>query len=294
MRFDLADLQLFICIVDAGSITGGASAANLALASASERLRKMEGNSGIPLLLRHPRGISLTTAGEAVERHARIILEQHRRLREEMVALAAGHQETLRLYANSSALTTFLPGKLAAWLASHPGIHIETEERASTDIVSSLLSGEADVGIVSDAVAAGMLKREPVAEDPLVLIVPLTHPLAGKEALFFVDIIAVPMVALYSTRALQRHIEQNAAHAGLALNIRIRLNHYEGLCEMVAHGTGVAILPAVIAARYQSRYPFAIVALRDGWALRRLCLCYRNDVAFSPAIRSLFDCLRQP
>ena len=64
MRLDLADLRLFIAIVDTGSITGGAAAAHLALASASERLRKMEAEVGVPLLHRHARGVTTTEAGE--------------------------------------------------------------------------------------------------------------------------------------------------------------------------------------------------------------------------------------
>lgn len=294
MRFDLADLQLFVSIVDAGSITGGAARGNLALASASERLRKMEDDYGIPLLQRHPRGISLTGAGEVLERHARIILEQHQRLRQEMSTFAAGQHGTLRLYANTSALTAFLPGKLASWMATHPGIHVDTEERTSTDIISSIQSGVVDAGIVSDAVASGTLCMEPVADDPLVLILPPTHPLSGQKALLFADILAEPLVALYSTSALQRHIEQHAAHVGQALNIRIRMSHFEGLCEMVTHGTGIAILPAVIARRYQSRYRFEIIALQDKWALRRLCLCYRDRDSLSPAMQSLFRWLKQP
>ncbi|HFZ8994350.1 TPA: LysR family transcriptional regulator [Citrobacter freundii] len=294
MRFDLADLQLFIAIVDAGSITGGAARACLALASASERLRKMEADCGVPLLRRHNRGISLTGAGDMLERHARPILELHQRLRQEMNALARGQQGTLRLYANTSALTAFLPGKLAAWMATHPGIHLETEERTSSDIISSIQSGVADAGIVSDAVAAGTLCMEPVTDDPLVLILPPGHGLAGRQSLVFAQILAEPLVALYPTSALQRHIEHQAAHIGQTLNIRIRMSHFEGMCEMVAHGTGVAILPAVIARRYLSRYPFAIVALQDEWAQRRLCLCYRDQASLSPAMHSLFRWLKQP
>jgi DNA-binding transcriptional LysR family regulator len=63
MRLDLADLRLFIAIVDTGSITGGAAAAHLALASASERLRKMEAEVGVPLLHRHARGVTRPRPG---------------------------------------------------------------------------------------------------------------------------------------------------------------------------------------------------------------------------------------
>ena len=118
MRLDLADLRLFIAIVDTGSITGGAANAHLALASASERLRKMEAEIGVPLLHRHARGVTMTEAGEVLARHARPLLAQQQRLRQAMHAFACGQRGTLRLFANTSAMSAFLPGKLAALMAS--------------------------------------------------------------------------------------------------------------------------------------------------------------------------------
>ncbi|MCH9289830.1 LysR substrate-binding domain-containing protein [Klebsiella quasipneumoniae] len=294
MRLDLADLRLFIAIVDSGSITGGAAAAHLALASASERLRKMEAEVGVPLLHRHARGVTTTEAGEVLARHARPLLEQQRRLRQAMHAFARGQQGTLRLFANTSAMSAFLPGKLAAWMAAHPGIQIDTEERTSADIVSSILAGVAQAGVVSDAVDPGPLRLEPVAEDPLVLIVPPAHALSDAAEVAFATIIHEPLVALYQTSALQQHIEEQAAGLGQALNVRIRMSHFEGLCEMVAHGVGAAILPRVIAERYLPRYRFAVITLQDRWALRRLCLCYQDDERLSPAMRRLLEWLRQP
>ena len=83
-------------------------------------------------------------------------------------------------------------------------------------------------------------------DDPLVLIVPPTHPLAGANEVAFAAVINEPLVALYQTSALQQHIEEQAAGLGQALNVRIRMSHFEGLCEMVAHGAGGAILPRVL------------------------------------------------
>ncbi|EIV2050102.1 LysR family transcriptional regulator [Klebsiella pneumoniae] len=279
MRLDLADLRLFIAIVDTGSITGGAANAHLALASASERLRKMEAEIGVPLLHRHARGVTMTEAGEVLARHARPLLAQ---------------QQRLRLFANTSAMSAFLPGKLAAWMAAHPAVQIETEERTSADIVSCILAGVAQAGVVSDAVDPGPLRLDPVADDPLVLIVPPAHPLAEKEEVAFAAVLNEPLVALYQTSALQQHIEQHAAELGQALNVRIRMSHFAGLCEMVAHGAGGAILPRVIAERYRQRYSFAVIGLQDRWAQRRLCLCYQDDASLSPAMRRLLEWLCQP
>ena len=232
MRLDLADLRLFIAIVDTGSITGGAANAHLALASASERLRKMEAEIGVPLLHRHARGVTMTEAGEVLARHARPLLAQQQRLRQAMHAFACGQRGTLRL--------------------------------------------------------------DPVADDPLVLIVPPARPLAEKEEVAFAAVLNEPLVALYQTSALQQHIEQHAAELGQALNVRVRMSHFAGLCEMVAHGAGGAILPRVIAERYRQRYSFAVIGLQDRWAQRRLCLCYQDDASLSPAMRRLLEWLRQP
>lgn len=71
---DLTDLQLFVELADAGSITRGAERSHFALASASARIRGMEEALGGPLLVRQRRGVQLTPAGRALVHHARIVL----------------------------------------------------------------------------------------------------------------------------------------------------------------------------------------------------------------------------
>ncbi|MFT4174600.1 MAG: LysR family transcriptional regulator, partial [Rhodocyclaceae bacterium] len=178
MRLDLADLRLFLCVVDAGSITHGAARAHLALASASERLRNMEADAGVPLLERGSRGVTPTPAGDALAHHARLILQQQARLRAELNDFAHGGRGTLHLHANTAALTTFLPPRLAPWLAGRPRLNIELKERTSSEIVDAVAAGRVEAGIVSDAVDARGLQRQAVARDHLVLVVAAGHRLA--------------------------------------------------------------------------------------------------------------------
>lgn len=286
MRLDLTDLTLFLCIVDAGSITKGALRANLALASASERLRNIEQDAGVQLLERHARGIRTTAAGKAFERHARLILEQQNQLKSELNSFASGAQQTLRLYANTSALSEFLPSRLARWLAAHPDLHVELEERTSSDIVNCLVNGVGEAGIVSDAVDPQGLQRYPLTTDNLALIVSSGHPLALQKTVHFADVQELPFVGLYPGSALQEHIH---AHASRPLTLRIRMHTFEGVGEMVAQGIGIGVLPLSIAARYQPRYGYAIVPLADGWAQRQLCFCCRDAATLSPAMQSLLE-----
>ena len=293
MRLDIADMRLFVCIADAGSITGGARRANLALASASERLKNIEFDAGMSLLVRHPRGITLTDAGELFAQHARQILSQREHLKAELSAFANGSRGKLKLYANTAAIAEFLPRKLSAWLSEHPDIAIELEERTSVDIVNIIASGIGEAGLVSDAVNAQDLTLTPVADDRLVLIVPPNHPLSRVEALSLKDVVAEPFIALYPGNALQDHISQHAASLGHHLNYRIRMSSFEGCCEMVSNGIGVGILPESVADRFQHKFSFRQQHLTDAWARRKICLCYKHQALLNPAMRKLLMFLKQ-
>ena len=144
MRFDLVDLRLFCEVVDAGSITRGAERSALALAAASTRIRNMEDALGAPLLERSRQGVSLTPAGRTLLKHARTILSQTARLREDLGAYAGGLSGEVRLLANTNALTEFLPEALSRFLAGHPHVSVNLEERLSDEIVG-LVAGSISV-----------------------------------------------------------------------------------------------------------------------------------------------------
>jgi len=291
-RFDLADLRLFVAIVEAGSITKGAAQAHLALASASERLRNIEDEAGTPLLQRRARGVATTEAGEALMRHARAMLEQHQLLRRELHEFAAGARGTLHLYANTGALSEYLPEKLAPWLAKRPHLHLELKERTSPEIVQLVAAGHAEAGIASDAVEPHELQCIRLVKSDLVLIVPSAHRLARHERLRFADALVEPFVGLSGHSALQDLVEAEALSAGGRLSTRIRLKTFEGLCEMVACGVGVGVIPLPAAQRFQARFAFRVIALKDAWASRSLCAYYRDWAALGAPMQSLLEHLR--
>lgn len=287
MRFDLVDLRLFLCVVDAGSITKGSERANLALASASERLRSMEIDAGVSLLVRRSRGVVATPAGEAVAHHARVILQQQALLKGELKGFASGAAGTLTLYANTAALTHFLPHRLAVWLSERPQIFVELRERTSAEIIQGVTAGLIDAGIVSDSVDATGLQLRAVAKDHLVLIVPKTHRLALHKTVHFADVLNEIFVGLAPGNALQDYLQDRARTFGRDLTVRIQMKTFDGMCTMVNQGVGLGILPQSIAARYKCRYSYHTLVIEDEWARRRLCVVYRNWFELTPAMQSL-------
>lgn len=291
MRFDLVSLRLFLLVLEHGSITHGAEQAHLSLASASARLRAMEDAIGLPLLERGSRGVSPTSAGDTLAHHARMVLRQIDQMEGELREHAAGMKVQVRLWANTSAVTEFLPDRLAPFLGARPNVSVDLRERLSTETVKAVLAEVADVGIVSDAVDHGALQTFPFAIDRLVLVAAREGPgdslLAGRRDVALAEVLGQPFVGLSPGSPLQEHLAQHAALAGRSFDFRARVRTFDGVCRMAAHGVGFGIVPETAARRHRTAPRVQAWRLSDPWATRRLLVCVRSLDALPRPVREL-------
>jgi DNA-binding transcriptional LysR family regulator len=292
MRFDLTDLRLFRHVAEARSITGGAERTHLALASASARVRGMEEALGVRLLKRGRRGVELTDAGRSLLDHARIVLQQVEAMHGELGAWSRGLKGSVRLLANTAALSEHLPGLLARFLEANPTIDVDLEDRESPAIAAAVAAGDADIGIASQAALIPGLDSHPFRTDRLVLAVPARHALVRRRQVRFADLLDLDFVGLARGLALEEHVASHAARLGRSLRMRVRATSLDTVCTMVAAGAGVGIVPAATAARLKRALPIATVGIAEPWATRELQLCVRDARKLSRPARKLFDALR--
>jgi len=293
MRFDLTDLGLFRHVVEAGSITRGAERAHLALAAASTRIRNMEDALGAALLLRGRGGVTPTQAGRTLLQHARTILAQSERLREDLGAYAGGLGGHVRVLSNTNALTEFLPETLSSFLAAHPHVSVDLEERLSDEIVGLIAEGVADIGIVAGTVDPGRLTTYPFRTDRFVLVVARDHALAKRATIGFAEVLDYDFVGLDRASALQRFLADKAARIGRAIRLRIQLRSFDGVCRLVERNVGVGIVPETTTRWAARTMAIKAVELTDPWALRDLTICVRDYKALPPYARQLVDHMRE-
>lgn len=287
MRFDLTDLRLFLAVVDAGNITHGAAQVGLSLRAASERLRNMEIEGDVKLLQRGRRGVVPTEAGEALAHHARTIAHSLSQMREEIGHYAKGLRANVRVFANTAAIAEILPARLAPWLAAHPQVDVDLQERQSVEVARSVASGFAEIGILSSAVETGDLVLKPFAIDRLVVVAARHHPLLRTPRVRFADILGHHFVCL-AAGALQAHIDGQAARIGTRLKKRVALRSFDDICRMAAEGVGIGIVPETAARRFRRAGQIDVLALQDDWATRRLSVCARGEDALTPLALDLF------
>ncbi|WP_339425911.1 LysR substrate-binding domain-containing protein [Pseudomonas proteolytica] len=290
MHFDLTDLRLYLHILDTGNITAGAARSHLSLAAASARIRAMEASSGVAFLLRGRRGVTPTAAGNALARHARLLLQQAERLQQELTEYANGVKGQVRLLCNTTALSEYLPELLADFLCAHPNLDIDLQELPSLRITHALRQGAADLGIISDAVDTHGLQTWAFRDDPLVLIMPIGHPLtAGPVS--FIDSLFHDYVGLAANSALAVYLEEQALHAGFRLQTRVRADGFDGVMRMVARSAGLGIVPQAALLRWPHAEQLQAQPLTEDWACRKLLLCARSFEQLPGYATALLDAL---
>jgi DNA-binding transcriptional LysR family regulator len=292
MHFDLVDLDLFRHIVEAGSITHGAERAHLALAAASTRVRNMEQALGAALLVRGRQGVTPTQAGRTLLQHARAILRQTESLREDLGAYAGGAAGQIRLLSNTNALTEFLPEALSSFLATHPNVNVDLQERLSDEIAGLIAEGMADIGIVAGTIDMSALETYPFRKDRFVLVVARGHPLARRVRIPFAQVVDHDFVGLDRASALQRFLAEKAALIGQPLRLRVQLRSFDAVCRMVECGVGIGVVPETTARRVAHTMAIAVVTLTDHWAVRELTICIRRLRDLPPYARQLVAHLR--
>jgi DNA-binding transcriptional LysR family regulator len=292
MRFDLVDLRLFVAVAEARSITHGAARAHLALASASERIKHLEQALEVPLLTRGRHGVTLTAAGASLLDHARVVLHQVAAMQGDLAAYARGLKTSIHLLANTSSLSEHLPRMLAGFLREHPNVSIDIEERESIGIAEAIAAGSVDIGIAVDAALPENIERFAFRDDRLVLVVPGHDVLAGRRLIDFGEVLERDFIGLAINSALQTHLATQTARLGARLRFRARLKDFDAVCQLVAAGVGVAVVPEAAARRCARTTSIKRVALRDAWATRRLVICVRSMKALPRPAQQLVGYLR--
>jgi DNA-binding transcriptional LysR family regulator len=292
MNLDPKSLELFAAVVEHGSIARAAEHHHIAAAAVSKRISELEHQLGTTLLARTNKGVQATPAGYALLGHAHRLRRDVEEILVDMRDWADGARGQVRVCANISAITQFLPREIAAFLARYPDVQVHLQERISSTIVKEVLANEADIGIGVVQGTVDGLELYPYRRDELVVITPAKHPLARRRRTAFAETLAFDFVGLHTGSVINLQLARASMDAGQPLRVRIQVTSYDALSRMVEAGLGIGVMPARVAAQYSASLGIRSIALTDAWSHRELSLCVRAYSALSPSARLLVDSLR--
>jgi DNA-binding transcriptional LysR family regulator len=287
VHFDLSDLRLFLAIAEAGNLTRGARRVFLSPPAASARLKSLESELRAQLFYRDSRGVSLTSAGETLLRHARLIIRQVEHVKSEFGVYGAEATGHIRIFANTTAVTEFMPELLARFLAERPGVTVDLQERLTQDIVRSVVDGSSDLGITSGPVATEELQVIHFSTDRLVLATPVDHVLARRRSVPFADSLRYEHIGLHEGSTLLAFLRSLMEKNGYERALRIQVRSFEAMCRMVEAGVGVGVVPESAALRHARTMKLGIVELEEDWAVRERVVLVRELEALPGCAQAL-------
>ena len=282
MKLDPVSLRLFVSVVEEGTIAAAAKREHIAAAAVSKRLSELEELLDSRLLNRTNKGITPTDAGLSLLFMARSALNNLNDIVLQMRDYSNGTRGSVHVLANISAITQFLPGLIKSFMALYPLINIILEEQQSLAITKAVAENRAEIGIFTRLPHGADIEVFPFRTDRLVLIVPIDHPLAGRESVRFSDTLDHEYVALRSGTHLNFQLIKAANDLGRSLRIRMEVASYDALSLMVQAGVGVGIMPEGSAGIYRMDGA-KVVQLEEEWASRELNVCVRSREGLSVA-----------
>jgi DNA-binding transcriptional LysR family regulator len=289
MKVDPKSLRLFLSVVSKGTLAAAAESEHIAAAALSKRISDLEESLGAELLLRNNKGIKPTPAGLALLDFSRRLLHELDSLPAHMADFTRGLKGHVRIFANISSITQFLPKQLSTFLEKNPLVQVHLEERVSTEVGRGVAENAADLGVLVTATPVPGIKYYNYAQDHLMLAVPADHPLASRKSVKYSQTLAYEFIGLHTGSQLNLQMMRAASDLGRTWICRMQVTSYDALCLMIEAGLGIGVLPGAIAISYAKALGIVPVALNETWASRVFSICCRPYDELSPATRLLLN-----
>lgn len=246
MSLKLTQMHHFVGLAEELHFGRAASKLGIAQPPFSQSIARLEAQLGISLVHREPGRISLTPAGEAFAREARIVLRQAQVAEKTAKRVAAGEVEELAVGFVEPAMAEVLPAAMMRFRKSFPNVRLRLHAEFSSVQIGMLQNGELDLGIViPPSHPVDDINLRVVEVSPLVVCVATCSPLASIKRLKLAQL-AEERFILHPA-AVQPHDREILVGAcrlaGFTPQIEEQKIRTFGILRLVASGAGIAFVP---------------------------------------------------
>ena len=291
---NLRDLKYLVALADHKHFGRAAAACYVSQPTLSTQIKKLEDELGVPLVERAPRKVMLTPAGrDAAERARRIVAEV-----EQMKEAARRSQDpeagTVRLGMFPTLGPYLLPHVVPRIRARFPHLELLLVEEKSDVLLSRLREGKLDAGLLALPVADDQLHTEFLFEEPFVLAVPESHPLAQRGSLTLAELSHQQLLLLEDGHCLREQALDVCRLSGANEKSEFRATSLETLRQLVAADVGITLLPTLAVKPPVARSPnIHLLGFSDSHPSRRIAMVWRKSSAMSGFLQVFAQVFRE-
>jgi DNA-binding transcriptional LysR family regulator len=292
---NVARLRVLREVAYRGSFSAAASALSYTQSAVSQQIAALEAEAGMALLERHPRGVTLTAAGQALVGHAEGILARLEAADAALLAIAGLRGGRLRMASFPTAGATLMPLAIATFRSAYPDVELTLAEGEPDAIAPRLRAGEFDLALLFEFAGETVLDedmtRVELLEDPMYLALPPDHALAARATLRLGDLAEEPWVQTSRESPCARHVVRSCHAAGFEPNVSFESDDYQTVQGLVAAGVGVALIPAL--ALSVVREDISIRALSPAPPVRQVIASAPASARLNPAATTMLGVIER-
>ncbi|MEV0666489.1 LysR substrate-binding domain-containing protein [Actinomadura luteofluorescens] len=296
MLVDPGQLRLLALIERHGSLTAAAHALQLTPAAVTQQVAKAERDWQVPLVIRGPRGATLTAAGALLASYGRTVEEASDRAEAELAALLGHLSLRLRIGTFQAAALHLLPPALTALRHRHPAADVSVIDVVSGRGEDEISAGRLDVAVVASwdrpLAPPPHLRAHSLLTDPMVVVLPDDHPLATGPAdteLHLERLRDESWVSILAGHAAREQFHDAARKAGFTPTVRFETESYDVAQALVGTGIAVALVSRLALAHAPGTTHRELAHPRP---YRQLYAVTRTDAGLTPLADMLIDLLR--
>jgi DNA-binding transcriptional LysR family regulator len=244
---NLGRLKVLKEVAYRGSFSAAATALSYSQSAVSQQIAALEAETGMTLLERHPRGVTLTAAGQTLVGHAEGILARLDAAEASLSAIAGLRGGRLRVASFPTAGAALMPVAIATFRSAYPEVELTLAEGEPEAIVPRLRAGELDLALLFEFAGETPLQqdmtRTELLDDPMCLALPREHRLAARQRIRLEDLEAEAWVQTSLSSPCARHVVRSCHAAGFEPSVAFESDDYQTVQGLVAAGVGVALIP---------------------------------------------------
>lgn len=240
---DLDTLRAFLAVADGHTVTETAERAHRTQPAVSRALARLERDIGASLLQRVGRSLVLTPAGHALVGHARATVDAYARGVRSVQDVTAPDSGFVPVGFLHTLGTWLVPELIREFRAERPHVRFDLRQHGDAGLVEDLLTGVVDLAVTGDRPQLAALQSRRLFLEPLRLVVPPDHRLAGRRTARLGDVADEHFILLKPGFSLRTVTEDLCRRVGFEPRIGFEGEEVETLRGLVSAGLGVALLP---------------------------------------------------
>ncbi len=249
---DLRQLRHFQAVAEELNFSKAARRLHIAQPALSRTVQELERELGVVLLHRDRRSVAVTPAGAVLLRETGLLLERAEEMTRRVQRVAVGEEGELRLGYIGPPTQKFLGRLLAEFRARHPRVNIQLEERTPERVCEMVARGRLSIGLTRPVLSSRALGLESalLRREPLEVVLPEGHPLAGGSKVRWRELANEPLIILSRREGVGLHdaIVEACRRARFAPRLAHTPSVIGTVLAFVEAGAGLGVIPDSVAA----------------------------------------------